>query len=65
MAGKVHGGKREGAGRKPAAEARTGRAVTVWLEQSDVEYLELVCPGNKSLAVREILARAVKMWPKG
>lgn len=61
-----HGGRRQGAGRRASAAPKSdGQTVSVWLTAEDVAYLETVSPGNKSLAVREILERSRKMWPKG
>jgi hypothetical protein len=54
---KTHGGRREGAGRKPAAAPDRRRPVTVWLSPEEEAYLDRTGNGNKSAGVRELIRR--------
>lgn len=67
MANKQHGGKREGAGRKPSPE---GRAVVVAASLpgplvAQLDELATRNGWNRSKAVAEAVRRLVKAKPKG
>jgi hypothetical protein len=51
-------------GRPLVVDSMAGRAVTVYLTESEIEYLAL-WQKNRSAALREIIDRAIKFWPQG
>lgn len=53
--GKGRGGKREGAGRPPAADQPV-RRVTVWLTEAQIKQLRELGGDNLSRGVRRLLA---------
>lgn len=57
------GGARLGAGRPATGRAGAGKTVSVWIDAADIAYLDSFCAANRSLAVRELIDRARKMWP--
>ena len=55
---KQHGGKREGAGRKPLSARDATVRITVTLTREDAQLLRDIGGGNASKGLRELLDKA-------
>jgi len=58
------GGRRPGAGRKPKDGSDAMKQRKVYLRDDQLAYLARWSP-ECSTAMREVIDRAMKMWPKG